>query len=352
MPSLRLAISRLLTRENLTIPFVSGLPFELWLERQSKHILHLCQRSRKNCSAQYRFQSYRQKSWTMDWADTVPMEAGINGITGNSRWSSCQVVVISSSFYVLKAVCVLCFFIHGEIRRSMTRASKSSMTPGATFREVSRSKFNFKKKKHPSRSRHVFGLHVENSFGTVCAATVLSEAVGGWPWFQVAWTWAWWFWDSIAFSHKDANLWILAAHIYLTDWSLGCSLYNSGQCLWPNPGLVFGPNAEEWILKYNSWESISAMICQNFKSFDLRRLILLWHQCRIRNLGNTYHWMVLSWLWCCGIIKHIVYNQGQTGTWPSSWLGYCRTWGILDKTNNRSFLLKNMFATISVVLLH
>ena len=85
MPSLRLAISRLLTRENLTIPFVSGLPFELWLERQSKHILHLCQRSRKNCSAQYRFQSYRQKSWTMDWADTVPMEAGINGITGNSR---------------------------------------------------------------------------------------------------------------------------------------------------------------------------------------------------------------------------------------------------------------------------
>ena len=37
------------------------------------------------------------------------------------------------------------FFIHGEIRRSMTRASKSSMTPGATFREVSKSKFNFKK---------------------------------------------------------------------------------------------------------------------------------------------------------------------------------------------------------------
>ena len=77
LASIRMAIKRLLVTQQLQPPCVAGLSFEIWLENQAKCILHLCQRSRKNCSAQFRFASYNQKR-LMDFQDTMPMpvEAG------------------------------------------------------------------------------------------------------------------------------------------------------------------------------------------------------------------------------------------------------------------------------------
>ena len=56
-------------------PPLVGLSFELCLTQQSKQILHLCQRARKNASDSLRFLAYRQSSFNMDWVDTVPLEA-------------------------------------------------------------------------------------------------------------------------------------------------------------------------------------------------------------------------------------------------------------------------------------
>lgn len=72
--AVRLGVSMLLEKKNVKIPIVGGLSTELWLQQQTKLVLHLCQRARKNFGSQYRFPAYRQ-SCTMDWQDTIPMEA-------------------------------------------------------------------------------------------------------------------------------------------------------------------------------------------------------------------------------------------------------------------------------------
>ena len=71
----RLGIMKLLENYDVQVPIVPGLPFELWLTQQSKVILHMCKRARKNSLASLRFLGYRQSS--MDWTDTIPMEAGL-----------------------------------------------------------------------------------------------------------------------------------------------------------------------------------------------------------------------------------------------------------------------------------
>lgn len=72
--AVRLGISKLLEKTDVKIPIVGGLSTELWLQQQTKLVLHLCKRARKNIAAQYRFPAYRQSS-IMDWQDTLPMEA-------------------------------------------------------------------------------------------------------------------------------------------------------------------------------------------------------------------------------------------------------------------------------------
>ena len=76
LAAIRKAIIKMLKGENVSPPLVAGLPFEMWLENQSKTLLHLCQRSRRNTSAQQRFPRYRQRR-SMDWQETVPYEARI-----------------------------------------------------------------------------------------------------------------------------------------------------------------------------------------------------------------------------------------------------------------------------------
>ena len=70
----QLGIKRLLEKPNLQIPQTIGLPFELWLVQQAKLVQHLCYRARKTVGSASRFRRYRQ-SRTMDWAETIPMEA-------------------------------------------------------------------------------------------------------------------------------------------------------------------------------------------------------------------------------------------------------------------------------------
>lgn len=70
----RMAIKQLLSMPKVQVPVLPGMPVEMWIEQQAKVIQHLCQRSRKNRGSGLRFAAYRQRS--MDWTDTVPMEAG------------------------------------------------------------------------------------------------------------------------------------------------------------------------------------------------------------------------------------------------------------------------------------
>lgn len=75
MAAVRMGIIRMLDTYSLNVPIVNGMTFEVWLIQQSKLVLHLCQRARKNSGSSLRFLAYRQ-STSMDWMDTVPMEAG------------------------------------------------------------------------------------------------------------------------------------------------------------------------------------------------------------------------------------------------------------------------------------
>ena len=70
----QLGIKKLLEKPGVEIPAVVGLPFELWLTQQARIVQHLCQRARKTVGSALRFQRIRQ-SRTMDWAETLPMQA-------------------------------------------------------------------------------------------------------------------------------------------------------------------------------------------------------------------------------------------------------------------------------------
>ncbi len=72
--SVRLGILKLVEKEGVSIPCHVGIPYELWLQRETKTVLHLCQRSRRNFGAQLRFPAYRQLK-SMDFMETLPMEA-------------------------------------------------------------------------------------------------------------------------------------------------------------------------------------------------------------------------------------------------------------------------------------
>ena len=70
----RMAITRLQLLPNVEPPVIHGLPHDLWEEQQSRVLLHLCQRSRKNFGSCLRFRAYHQA--TMDGLETLPMQAG------------------------------------------------------------------------------------------------------------------------------------------------------------------------------------------------------------------------------------------------------------------------------------
>lgn len=70
----RLAISRLMLMPKVEPPSIYGLPREFWEEQQSRVVLRLCQRSRKNFGSCLRFRGYHQS--LMDNLQTFPMEAG------------------------------------------------------------------------------------------------------------------------------------------------------------------------------------------------------------------------------------------------------------------------------------
>ena len=71
----REAVKKLLVMPRVEVPQFPFQTKEHWIEQQAKIIQHLCQRSRKNCGSSMRFPAYRQ-SRTMDWQETLPMEAG------------------------------------------------------------------------------------------------------------------------------------------------------------------------------------------------------------------------------------------------------------------------------------
>lgn len=75
LSAVRKGIQRFLKMEGVEIPTVAGLPHELWLEQQSKLVVHLCQRTRKNVCSALRFPAYRQ-ACIMDWQETIPIQAG------------------------------------------------------------------------------------------------------------------------------------------------------------------------------------------------------------------------------------------------------------------------------------
>lgn len=68
--AVRRGIELLMRQDNVQIPHLAGLPYPLWLEQQTKIIIHLCHRSRKNSCAKYRFASSCQARRMMDWEDT------------------------------------------------------------------------------------------------------------------------------------------------------------------------------------------------------------------------------------------------------------------------------------------
>jgi len=69
--AVRKALLKLIEMEGVRIPLGGGLPFELWLQQQTRSVLHLCQRARKN------FGSSLRQSRSMDWQETLPMEANL-----------------------------------------------------------------------------------------------------------------------------------------------------------------------------------------------------------------------------------------------------------------------------------
>lgn len=69
--AVRKALLKLIEMEGVRIPLGAGLPFELWLQQQTRSVLHLCQRARKN------FGSSLRQSRSMDWQETLPMEANL-----------------------------------------------------------------------------------------------------------------------------------------------------------------------------------------------------------------------------------------------------------------------------------
>ena len=73
----RMAVSRLLSMPDVQIPSVQGLTREIWEEQQTKVVAHLCRRSRKNFGSSLRFPAYKQLC-TMDWEETLPLEAGLD----------------------------------------------------------------------------------------------------------------------------------------------------------------------------------------------------------------------------------------------------------------------------------
>lgn len=75
----RLGVEKLLDNYNLEVPVLKQSPRALWVEQQSRIIMHLCARSRRNCgSAQFRSRSYRQLG-VMDWEQTLALEARFPG---------------------------------------------------------------------------------------------------------------------------------------------------------------------------------------------------------------------------------------------------------------------------------
>ncbi len=89
----RLAISRLVLMPNVEPPSVHGLPREVWEEQQSRVVLHLCQRSRKNFGSGLRFRGYHQSK--MDDVQTFPMEVGL---FGGSIFKKTSELLMGSSF--------------------------------------------------------------------------------------------------------------------------------------------------------------------------------------------------------------------------------------------------------------
>ena len=69
--AVRNGILKLIDMEGVRIPVGAGLNFELWLQQQTRLVLHLCQRARKNFGSQLRLSS------SMDWQETLPMEANL-----------------------------------------------------------------------------------------------------------------------------------------------------------------------------------------------------------------------------------------------------------------------------------
>lgn len=83
--AVRLGILKLLEKKEISIPCSSGIPYELWLQRETKTVLHLCQRSRRNFGSQLRFPAYRQQK-SMDYMETLPMD--LEAIWGESTGAS------------------------------------------------------------------------------------------------------------------------------------------------------------------------------------------------------------------------------------------------------------------------
>ena len=66
-------ILMLLEKYDVRVPIVAGVSFDLWCIQQTKIVLHLCQRARKNHSGSFRFLGYRQAK-SMDFLETIPLE--------------------------------------------------------------------------------------------------------------------------------------------------------------------------------------------------------------------------------------------------------------------------------------
>lgn len=77
MAACRKGVQLFLSKPGVQIPFC-GLPANIWVEAQSKHVMRLAQRARRNCGASLRFRAYNQAK-LMDFQETLPLEAGWHG---------------------------------------------------------------------------------------------------------------------------------------------------------------------------------------------------------------------------------------------------------------------------------